>query len=196
MKGSISLCKGNDTLYTLADCLKKGIEYFTANKVNTRLCIAKIYNSKGIAVDSIDNSNEYNLYRKHIADSVQSVEAAKIKKQQKALIDDSIKKANEKPVYNMQDVEAQLKQLQSQVDSLKKGSDNYRKDINSIIDEAEKIVSVLEIDSATFDRHKYFGTLDIKDLKKGLNKLLELNKKKVEENRSKTEKQSKKAKNK
>jgi hypothetical protein len=160
-KGGLQFYKVNDTIiYKFDDCFKRAKEYFTANTVNTFLCIAKIYNSKGIAIDSIDNIKEYNQY---ITDSIKAVENAKIKKQEELRVD-SIEKTN-KPVYNNQNMEKQLKQLQIKVDSLKKGSDNYRKNINSIIDEAEKIVLILDLDVATFDKNKYFGTLDKKDLR-------------------------------
>ncbi|MDR0630812.1 MAG: hypothetical protein LBF70_02155 [Holosporales bacterium] len=172
--------KVKDTVWTLDDCRKKATACFTAHAVDTLLCSAKIYDSKGTLFEewTIDNRTEYKeyLYQKHIADSLQAAEVAARTKQEE-LRADSIRQANAEPVYSKQDIEKQLEQLQAKVDSLKKGDNDYRQNINSIIDEAEKLVTVLKVDSATFDKNKYFGTLDIKDLKKGLKKMTEINKK-------------------
>ncbi|MDR2026480.1 MAG: hypothetical protein LBQ01_02850 [Prevotellaceae bacterium] len=180
-KGDIRFCRGNDTVYTLAGCRKKMGDYFTANSVNTLLCAAKIHNSKGIAVDSIDNGKEYELYRKHIADSVQqAVKTAELTKQKDP--DGPVKKVMAEPVYNSQQTEQELNRLLAKTDSLKDGQQNFRKNVDAIIDEADKIVRIMEqdADSMTFDRNRYFETADLKQIKAGLKKLLDINQKKAE----------------
>jgi hypothetical protein len=176
-KGKDAMAKNNKfcdkiVYRTETNCRKKANEYFKANKIDSLLCKVIIYNSKGDVVDStINNQVEY--------DSFQAVKEDEAKeKKQKELQQDSAK--NAKPVYNKQDVEKELKQLLAETNSLKKKSGTYRQDMNQIIDKAEKIVELLEIDSKTFDKNKYFVTFDTKVLKEGLNKLLEINKKKVE----------------
>jgi len=162
---------------TEINCRKKANEDFQASKIESLLCKVIIYNSKGVVIDStINNREEYDSFL--AAKEAETKETEAKRKKQKELQQDSTK--NVKPVYNKQDVEKDLKQLLTEANSLKKTSDTYRQDINQIIDKAEKIVELLEIDSKIFDKNKYFVTLDTKVLKEGLNKLLEINKKKVE----------------
>jgi hypothetical protein len=172
--------------WTRNECDKGATKHFFINKVDSLLCIIKIFNSKGMPIDSFDNKKEHNQYlsRKHIADSIQQANKTAELKRQKAL-DDSIKKAMEKPVYNKQKIEKELNKLLARIDSLKDGQPNFRRNVDEIISEADKIVKILEADTITFDRNKYFETADLKYIKTGLKKLLEINQKKVVSNNKK-----------
>jgi hypothetical protein len=196
-KGNNSLFyKVNDIVWTLADCRKKAKEYFTANKVDTVLCIAKIYNSTGNVIDSTNsNRTAYMQHlaalekQKRIADSIQAAKIAEIKNQEE-LSNDSIKIANSN-AYDEKRVEKRLKILQEAADTLQKGQKNLLAIMNIMINEAISIVNILEAGS-TFDKDRYFGTADLNDLRMGIRKLLEINRKKAEKNKAKIKEQSKK----
>jgi hypothetical protein len=188
--------KGNDVVEnpddfyrTKTSCETLSREIFNKNKVDSIYCVAKIYDSKRNVRDSIDNKEEYNRYlaaQKQIADSIKALQEAK---QQQAAETDSI--GNTKTVYDQQQIEEQLKKLQADVDSLKKGEENYLSDMKFIVDEATRISVIMEVDS-TFNRNKYFGTAEKKDLKKGIAELLKINKKKVAPVEKDTKKKGKK----
>jgi hypothetical protein len=169
-------------------CLKKAKEDFTANKIDTLLCKAVIYDSKGNVADSTINNREaytqYLVKKKHIADSIAEIKKQEELKQEKLkqekLKTDSIENVSAKPVYNKQETKERLKQLQIKANSLQKKQTDLQSNMQTIIDEADKIIAILGIDSLSFDRNKYFGTAaDLNDLKSGIKKLLEINKKKI-----------------
>ena len=154
----------------LDKCKLSANEYFAKNKVDTLPCEIKIYNSEGIVVDStINNSKSYNEYvkQKQVRNSIK----------QESLKAESLKIEIDTTVYNKQDIENQLKQLQKEANSLRKGSKDFRLNMNKIIEKADNIIAIMKIDQKKdFDRNKYFeGDLD--DLKNGIKELQKINNK-------------------
>ena len=158
----------------LDKCELSANEYFTKNKVDTLFCEMKIYNSQGIVINStINNSKTYDEY---LAKQEQVIDSVK---------QDSIKVEIETPQiitgtntdYNRQDINKQLKQLQKEADSLKKGDEKFRRNMNIIVGKADNIISIMKIDpKKDFNRNKYFEG-DLEDLKKGIKELITINKK-------------------
>jgi len=168
----------------LDKCKLLANEYFTKNKVDTLFCEIKIYNSKGIVVDStINNSKTYNEYlvkQEQIRNAIKQDSIKNATKQVPVIkVEAESSKIETKIVYySKQDIENQLKQLLKEVKSLKKGSKDFRQKMNAIIEKADNIIVVMKLSSKKdFDRNKYFEG-DLNDLKKGIEKLIEINKKK------------------